>query len=165
MGQDRIEKRICSLVEPVLQNHLLELVDLEYRSGRKGYLCIYIDKPGGATIRDCEKVSREISNLLDLYDPIPHHYVLEVSTPGIERPLRKREDFHRFIGEAVKIYTAQPVDDSKKFIGLLTGASEEGIGLTLENGEEIELSYEQIDRANLWYRPTRGAKNKKGVKK
>ncbi len=158
MTREEIEQKVISLVEPVLQGHSLELVDLEYRAGRKGYLCIYIDKPGGATIGDCEKVSREISDLLDLYDPIPHHYVLEVSTPGVERPLRKPEDFRRFTGEAVKVYTGHPVNGSSIFIGLLTQTGEEAIRLTLEDENEIEIEFDQIARAHLWYRPTGGAK-------
>lgn len=162
MTREEIEQKIVSLAEPVLADHGLELVDLEYRSGRKGYLCIYIDRPGGATIGDCEVASREISDLLDLYDPIPHHYVLEVSTPGVERPLRRREDYHRFTGEAVKIYTEQPVNGTNVFIGLLAGAGDEAIRLTLEKGGEIELKYEQITRAHLWYRPTGGKKKKRG---
>ncbi|HHX87929.1 MAG TPA: ribosome maturation factor RimP [Firmicutes bacterium] len=158
MARDEIERKVSSLVEPVLHNYSLELVDLEYSSGRKGYLCIYIDKPGGATIGDCETVSREISDLLDMYDPIPHHYVLEVSTPGIERPLRKREDFRRFAGEAVKVYTDCPVNGRRKFIGILTGAGDEMFTLTLEEGDEVELGYDQVTRAHLWYRPTGGTK-------
>lgn len=158
MAREEVEQKVISLIEPVLLNHSLELVDLEYLAGRGGYLCIYIDKPGGATIGDCETVSREISDLLDIYDPIPHQYVLEVSTPGVERPLRKREDFRRFTGEAVKVYTDRPVNGSSKFIGVLTGAGDEVIRLALEGGDEIELEYDQIARAHLWYRPTGGAK-------
>ncbi len=162
MNQEEIESKLISLVEPVLQSNSLEMVDLEYRAGRKGYLCIYIDKPGGATIGDCEAISREISDLLDIYDPIPYQYVLEVSTPGVERPLRKKEDFHRFTGEAVKIYTSLPLEGGSIFAGVLTAAGDEGIGLTLENGDSMEFRYDQIARAHLWYRPARGTKNKRG---
>jgi len=88
---------------------------LDYHAGRKGHLCLYIDKPGGVTISDCEALSRDLSDLLDAYDPIPQSYILEVSSPGVERPLTRESDFQRFQGEMVKVYTPGAGCRKKKF--------------------------------------------------
>lgn len=160
MSSDDITRKLEELIEPLLAGLSLELVDLEYRPGRKGHLCLYIDKPAGATLGDCEKASREVSSLLDAYDPIPHQYVLEVSTPGVERPLKKPEDFQRFSGEAVKIYLEDPEGSKRKALGILQGTRNGVVLLTLEGGETAEFPLEQISRAHLWYRPTGSAPKK-----
>lgn len=156
MNRKDTADKLRELIEPLLTGLSLELVDLKYRSGPKGHLCLYVDKPGGATLGDCEQVSREVSSLLDAYDPIPHHYVLEVSTPGIERPLKKPEDFRRFSGEAVKIYLDTPEGGRKQLRGVLRGTRNGMVLLDLEDGGTAALPLEQISRAHLWYRPARG---------
>ncbi len=97
-----IVEQITRTVEPILQESALELVDVEFQpSGRRWLLRIYIDKEGGVTIADCERVSRELDRLLDVEDMIDHPYVLEVSSPGLTRRLRKKADFERVQGEEV----------------------------------------------------------------
>ncbi len=156
MSKNKIDTTLKGLIEPLLAGLSLDLVDLKYRSGPKGRLCLYIDKPGGATLGDCEKASREVSSLLDAYDPIPHHYVLEVSTPGIERPLYKLEDYQRFCGEAAIVYLDDPEEGRQKLRGVLRGTRNGTVLLDLEDGETAAFSLEQISRAHLWYRPAAG---------
>ena len=105
MSREELKAKLVRLVQPIIEEHGMELVRLDYNAGRKGHLCIYIDKPNGVTIADCEAVSRDISGLLDAYDPIPQSYILEVSSPGVERSLTRERDFRRFEGKMVKIYT------------------------------------------------------------
>jgi ribosome maturation factor RimP len=142
---------VTGLVEPILEARGLELVHLEFRAGGKGHLCIYIDKPGGVTLADCEAASRDVSDLLDAYDPVPHSYVLEVSSPGVERPLHKESDFRRFQGETVKIQTVEPVDGRKKFNGTLHEVRNGAVVMLLENGEHVEIPFSRITKAHLWF--------------
>lgn len=147
------KKKILALIEPVVEALLMELVDLDYRPGSRGHLCLYIDKPGGATIGDCEQVSKAVSAILDAHDLIQHHYILEVSTPGVERPLKKPADFQRFTGEAAKIYTWNPLNGKKKFLGFLGGVSEDGkIRLQLDGDGFEEIPFTEIKKAHLWFR-------------
>ena len=148
------KKKILALIEPVVESFSMELVDFDYQPGGRGHLCIYIDKPGGATIGDCELASRAVSDILDAHDLIKHHYTLEVSTPGVERSLKKLTDFQRFTGEAAKIYTWNPLNGKKKFLGLLGGVSEDGkIKLELEGDGLEEIPFAEIKKAHLWFRP------------
>lgn len=153
MSRDELKTKLIRLVQPIVEGQGLELVRLDYSAGRKGHLCIYIDKPGGVTIADCEAVSREISGLLDAYDPIPQRYILEVSSPGVERSLTRESDYRRFQGEMVKIYTHEPVAEKKNFSGKLIGTSEGFVELLPENGETVRIPLDQIKKAHLWFRP------------
>ena len=102
MAKNRVEKITERLVMPIIQNENFELVDLEYKKeGSNWYLRIYIDKPGGITLDDCQKVSEQLGEELDREDPISENYFLEVSSPGLDRPLMKDSDFIRFAGEFV----------------------------------------------------------------
>ena len=149
MNYDKVREKVISLVEPHLEKQGLELVSLDYRSGRRAHLCLYIDKPGGVTLEDCEAVSHTVSDLLDAYDPIPQSYILEVSSPGVERPLTREKDFERFQGEAVKVYTDQPVDGKKKFNGTLDGIKDRCVALNLEEGGQVEIPLDKINKAHL----------------
>lgn len=153
MSKDSLKAELYRLLEPVVKEEGLELVRLDFNVGRKAHLAVYIDKPGGVTISDCETVSRALSDQLDAYDPIPQSYILEVSSPGVERPLTGAGDFQRFQGEAVKVYTAEPVDGKKYFQGKLSAAGEEYIEIILENEERIEIPLDQIKKAHLWFQP------------
>jgi ribosome maturation factor RimP len=155
LNRSTLEGKLIKLIEPLVNELGVELVDLEYRSARKGHLCIYIDKPGGVGIKDCEAVSRDVSELLDIRDPIPGSYVLEVSSPGVERTLRKKEDFQRFLGEAARLYTIEPVNGRKKFTGTLVQAQPGHVALLLEDGERVELPFTEIKKAHLVYRPVK----------
>ncbi|NMD42575.1 MAG: ribosome maturation factor RimP [Firmicutes bacterium] len=153
MSRDRLKQKLHGLIEPVIEEHGLELARLDFSTGRKAHLGIFIDKPGGVTIKDCEMVSRAVSDLLDAYDPIPQSYILEVSSPGVERQLSGAGDFKRFQGEMVKIYTAEKVAGRQSFQGKLTGFAGDLVKLTPEGGEEISIPLELINKAQLWFRP------------
>ena len=110
-----------------------ELVHVEYLPrGAASILRLYIDRPGGVTVDDCQHVSRHVSVLLDVEDLIPHHYVLEVSSPGIERPLFKQSDYSRFAGKEIRLTTNEKIEGRKNFVGLLHGISEGVVELESE---------------------------------
>ena len=150
---DQMKEKLIRLVQPLAEEQGLELVRLEYSAGKKGHLAVYIDKPGGVNISDCESLSRSLSGLLDAYDPIPQSYVLEVSSPGLERPLAGQGDFKRYQGEMVKIYTSEPVAGKKNFGGELIRAEEDTVELLTEKGETVRIALDQIKKAHLWFRP------------
>lgn len=146
---DKIEK----MITPILEKQDIELVEIEWgQRGKGGNLCIYIDRPEGITLKDCESVSYEISDLLDREDPIPHNYSLEVSSPGVERPLRKKADFERFTDHLINAETLEPVNGRKNFRGRLISASQENFLIRTENEEEYEIYYANLKKARLCYR-------------
>lgn len=151
MVKQAVAERVAALTGSVYEKHGVELVDIEYvKEGRDWYLRVYIDKEGGVDLDDCQAVSTEISDLLDEHDDLfPHAYYLEVSSPGAERPLKKREDFVRFAGRLVKIKTYTPLNGRKKFTGVLqSGDEDRGIVLTID-GDELVIPWSNIARANL----------------
>jgi ribosome maturation factor RimP len=124
---ETIEK-IEAIIAPILDERLLELVEAELRaSGKRWLLRIFIDKEGGVTIADCEYVSRELSRALDVEDPIEHPYTLEVSSPGLTRALKKREDFMRFRGKKCRIITGQEVEGRHEFVGKIVETTGEDV--------------------------------------
>ncbi len=133
------------LVMPIIEENNFELVDVEYvKEAGNFYLRVYVDKEGGITINDCELVSRALSDLLDEYDFIPDAYILEVSSPGLGRPLKKEKDFARSIGKEVEIKLYQQINKQKEYRGFLVSYDKESIVLELEDQENIE-----IPRSNL----------------
>lgn len=116
--------------------------------GSQTILRVYIDLPGGITVHDCEQVSRQISAILDVEDPVPGEYTLEVSSPGLDRLLVKREDFERFAGEGVKIHTGETVLGRRNFTGRLQGVENDLVLVEVDN-EIYELKLENIERARL----------------
>ena len=149
---------IETLVSPILASLGMELVDLEFkREGRSWFLRLFVDKPGGVTLDDCAEVSREVSAILEVEDPIEAPYRLEVSSPGIDRPLKKPADFDRFAGQLVKIKTRKLLDPDvrghqrKTFVGELCGLDGTLVRLrqTDRRGGEISIPLAEIDRANL----------------
>jgi ribosome maturation factor RimP len=114
-------------------------------------LRIYIDKPGGVSHADCELVSNQVGTLLDVEDLIPNRYVLEVSSPGIERGLFKRDDFERFAGSRIKLRTAQPIDGQRNFRGKLIGLVGDNVAFQADGRGQIEVPYDQIVKANIDY--------------
>lgn len=146
------------LITPILADFSLELVDLELKGeGRRQLVRVFIDKPGGVTLDDCAEVSREISALFEVEDPIDGAYVLEVSSPGLDRPLKKLHDFERFAGRMVKLRTQRLLDPDgrghqrKTFVGELLGVDGTQVRLrqTDRRGGEISIAFEAIDKANL----------------
>ena len=141
--------KLIGLVEPLVGNLGYELVDLELSGGHgSSMLRVYIDRPAGVGIEDCERVSREISALLDVHDPIPTAYRLEVSTPGLDRVLRTPAHFARFVGAQVEAELATPRDGRRRFTGRLAQAGAAGIELAVD-GAQVPLSYAEIFRARL----------------
>lgn len=137
------------MVEPLVNHAGMELVHLEYTGSPSGMvLRLFIDKPGGVTIDDCAYMSRIISDLLDVKDPIPEHYNLEVSSPGINRPLVREEDYDRFAGERVFIRTREPVQGRKRFKGILKGIKQGIITIDLDDGK-YEIPLDLVARARL----------------
>lgn len=145
----KTEDIIREMAESVSNELDLELVDVEYvKEGGTWFVRIYIDKPDGITHDDCQDVSERIGILLDEKDPILHSYVLEVSSPGIERPLKKAEDYERFKGSKIRLSTYSPVNGKKEFAGKLGGLSEGNI-IILVDGEELSLPLENAAKVRL----------------
>ena len=144
--------RIEQLIEPLLQQEAAELVDLQlvHESGRQ-VLRFYLDKEGGITLDDCEHLSNRIGALLDEADLVSGSYVLEVSSPGLDRVLKKEKDFARFAGRAVQIRLKTPQDGRRNFHGLLQGFSEGKVRIDCED-RRFEFPWELIGEARLDYR-------------
>ena len=139
------------MLEPILDEMGFELVDVEYLSNYgKWVLRLYIDKEEGVTIDDCVSVSREIGDLIDIKGVVTHEYTLEVSSPGINRPLRKEKDFVRAVGKKVKVKMITPMNGRRNFTGYLKDF-EEGIVYIEMDGGPIALPWAEVDKANLVY--------------
>lgn len=139
--RDFYEKRTEELLLPIMNRNDYELVDVEYvREGSNWFLRAYVDKDGGFTVNDCEKVSRELSDLLDQHDFIEDSYILEVSSPGLGRPLKKEKDFLRSIGEEVEVKLYKSMDGQKEFSGVLKSFTADSLTLAFE---EVELTFER----------------------
>ena len=138
------------LAEPVVSSEGMELVDLEYRREGAGWVVrLYIDKPGGITHDDCKEISQLFGARLEVEDRIPHRYTLEVSSPGLDRVLRKPSDFERFAGRPVRITTERPLDGRRRFQGRLEGMQEDRVVLMTDVGERVALPLEWIAQARL----------------
>ncbi|QLZ67473.1 ribosome maturation factor RimP [Legionella sp. PC1000] len=145
MIQDELEH----LLAPTITDMGYEFWGCEYLSqGRHSLLRIYIDKAAGIGIEDCEAVSHQVSALLDVEDPISGNYSLEVSSPGIPRPLFKSWQYQRYIGHEVQVKTFKPVNGKRKLIGTIVSASENSLVLNINN-EDQELLFSNIVKANL----------------
>ncbi len=150
MYRETIIQRVTEIAKPILDSLGLELVEVGYSSGgRKGLLRVFIDRGEGVTLGDCEKVSQYLGHALDVEDPIPNSYTLEVSSPGLDRPLKRREDFARSVGKLVRIRTLQPIDHDHTFIGRLTAAGESSIEIMMENGKVRVVPFGEIAAARL----------------
>ena len=132
------EQKAEALVVPIVEKYGFELVDVEYvKEGGNFYLRAYVDKPGGITVEDCETVSREFSDKLDEADFIDEAYIMEVSSPGLGRPLKKEKDFKSSMGEEVEIRTYRPINREKEFYGILTAYDENSVTIDCEGEEKI----------------------------
>lgn len=127
MQKEALEALIADLVTPLLDGTDLTLVDVEYVREKDWYLRIYIDKPGGIEIDDCQMVSEKLTEILDARDPIRDKYYLEVSSPGIDRPLKKDKDFESFYGKKVDIKFFAPWEKNKEIVAVLTAHDENTI--------------------------------------
>ena len=150
MGDGRVTgDELARLLEPTVERLGYELADLEVRLGGKGGVVrVFIDKPDGIGLDDCEKVSLAVSAILDVEDPVPGNYDLEVSSPGLDRKLTKVEHFQRFIGEIVKVSLRFPKEGRRRFRGTLVSADDENIVVEVD-GESHSLALSMIDTARL----------------
>ena len=126
--RETYEKKTEEILNPMMEEHGFELVDVEYvKEGGSWYLRAYIDKPGGITVNDCEAVSRAFSDKLDENDFIEDSYIMEISSPGLDRPLKKEKDFARSMGKLVEVRTYRPIDKQKEFCGVLDAYDENSV--------------------------------------
>lgn len=142
------KEQLIELLEPPLEALGYELVDLESRTGQDGLLRIYIDSESGIDLEDCERVSRQISAVLDVEDPMPSRYALEVSSPGLDRPLRKREHFERHRDEIVKVRLDRARDGRRNFKGRLVSVSDDEIVVEVDT-EHYALALADVHSAQL----------------
>ena len=148
--REDFEQRTEELLIPILEKYEFELVDVEYvKEAGTWYLRAYIDKPGGIAINDCEVVSRELSDLLDQKDFIDDSYILEVSSPGLGRPLKKERDFARSIGAEVEIRTYRMVEGRKEFTGVLEEYDSESVTVSYEDGTKQNFDRKEIGLIRL----------------
>ncbi|RMG31220.1 MAG: ribosome maturation factor RimP [Gammaproteobacteria bacterium] len=143
-------ERLKALLAPAARVAGCELLGVEFLpAGARSILRLYIDRPGGVTLDDCEAVSYQVSGILDVEDPIPGHYVLEVSSPGLDRPLFTPADYERFAGRRVDVRMQCPVAGRKRFRGTLQGHEAGRIRLLLDDGRTVELPLADVHRARL----------------
>jgi ribosome maturation factor RimP len=158
--------KIWAICEPAVRDLGLELVDVEHVPGPGGaVLRLYIDRENGVTVTDCAGVSREIGHLLDAEDVMQGRYFLEVSSPGIDRVLRKPEHFERFKGSEARVRTKVPVDGKRKLSGKIVSCSDDTLCIQNETGEVVAVPLDLIDRANLRAELEFGKKRDAGARK
>jgi len=142
-----------NLIERVARRENLELVHWDLVGPPGGLLLrIDIDKPGGVTHGDCQNLSKQIETVVDVEDVIPTAYVLEVSSPGIERPLYKPEDYQRFAGSRIRLRTSEPINGQRTFHGKLDGITDNKVLLEADNAGHLEIPYESVVRANIEFK-------------
>lgn len=150
MEFESVKEKVRGIISPVINALDIELDDIELRKMRgKALLRVFIDREGGVTIDDCERVSREVEAILDVEDPIPCSYVLEVSSPGLDRPLRGPGDFKRFAGRNIRVVTLEPVDNQTFFTGKIAAAGDSEIVLLLPQDRQVTIAYKNISKARL----------------
>lgn len=146
------ESKTEKLLEPILTENNFELYDVEYvKEGSNWYLRVFIDKEGGININDCELVSRRLSDLLDKEDFIPDAYILEVSSPGLGRQLKKDKHFDRSIGEEVEIKLFKAINKKKEWVGILTGYNADSLTIQIDEQNQMEILRKDIAMVRLTF--------------
>ena len=149
MGKPSIHHAVAELIEPVLRENNIELVDVEYKkAGRIWVLRIFIDKNQGVTVDDCQKLSREIEDSIEVHELISVPYVLEVSSPGLDRCLRTKRVFLRNKGKRIQVKTFLPVNNKKQFTGRIENFANETLFLE-DNGNVFQVQLDKIAQAKL----------------
>jgi len=149
MGKAPVTQSVTELIEPGLQADGLELVDVEFKKeGKNWILRIYIDREGGVTLSDCQKVSRLAGDLIEVEEVIEPVYTLEVSSPGLNRVLKKEKDFLKYSGKKIYVQCHAPMDGRKKFTGILTGFINQSIHLEVD-GQHYTIPLNLVAKANL----------------
>jgi ribosome maturation factor RimP len=145
-------KKITELIDPVIDDEGFEIIDVEFNNEQLGWvLRVYIDKSGGVNVDDCAAISREVSNLLEVEDVIDVPYRLEISSPGLNRPLRKKEHFQKVTGKMIKVKTKLPIENAKNFKAKLVEVGDSWI--KIDNGiKETQIELDNILKANLIYK-------------
>ena len=142
--------KVGALAEPIAEDLGFELVDVLYTNLQgRWILRVFIDKPDGVDLGDCQKLSRELSTVLDVEDTIPGKYSLEVSSPGLDRVIKKEKDFLRFVGKKVRLRTKKPVGESRNFSATIAGVQEGGVVMEDAEGRRWQVDFGNIERANL----------------
>ena len=148
---NRVVQQVMQLIEPILNEMDVELVDVEFLSVRsKWVLRIFVDEQDGITLDRCAQVSKEIGTLIDMKDIVEHEYVLEVSSPGLNRPLKKVKDFIWATGKKVTLKTVSPVNGRRKFTGILKSFNEGALAIQTDN-DVFSLPLKNVEKANLVY--------------
>jgi ribosome maturation factor RimP len=144
-----IVDRVRGIVDSILSNEGMELVEIEYRRESKGWvLRLYIDKAGGVTLDDCTHISQEVGRSLDVENFIAIPYTLEVSSPGLTRPLKKEKDFMKYRNQIIKVKTINPIENRRQFKGKLLGISENRIEIEMDGGV-FQIPLSNVAKANL----------------
>ena len=146
MKRDAVEEFVSGVVETIIESTELELVDVEYVHEREWYLRVFLDKEGGIDLDDCQMVSEKLSEVLDAKDPIKENYLLEVSSPGLDRVLKKEKDFIRYRGRDVDIQLFKPIDGKKQYTGALQGYSDDTITIQVQ---EVTIDLERAAIAQI----------------
>jgi ribosome maturation factor RimP len=145
-----IVERVRALAEPILTDRGLELVAVEFQRETRGWILrLYMDRPGGVTLDDCQRVSEELGDHLDVADVIAYAYHLEVSSPGLDRPLTRDADFIGFAGKVARIVTREPIEGQRNFRGRLGGLVDQAVLLTLADGRQVRIPRGLITKARL----------------
>lgn len=145
---DEIKKRVLKLAEQVADDQGMELFDVELLGKGKLLLRAIVDKEGGITLDDCESFSRSLEALLDVENPIPVSYTLEVSSPGLDRPLRNLKEFERHVGKLARIITAEKIENQNLFIGRILDVNSHFLKLSVHD-RELDIPFEKISKARL----------------
>jgi len=144
-----IIERVKAIVDPILLSKGMELIDIEYRRESRGWvLRLFIDKEGGITLENCAHISEELGRTLDVEDFIPNSYVLEVSSPGLDRPLKKEKDFIKYLQRKIKVRTFDPIEQRRNFRGKLVKVFEGRIELEVE-GQILQIPLSNVAKAHL----------------
>ena len=152
LAKRKIDDITKELAGPILGKKGFDLVEVEYtKEGPNWYLRVYIDKQGGITVDDCQRVSEELSDELDRMDPIDHSYILEVSSPGINRPLKTQRDYEYFRGRMIDIKLYSPIKGEKEFSGKLVGLADGFVTVQLPEGK-ISVPKDSIASARLAFK-------------
>lgn len=143
-----IAERVRTIAAPIARSLGVEVVDVEcVGQGQRTLVRVFLDKPGGVSLDDCEQVHVSLGHALDVEDPIPHSYTLEVSSPGLDRPFKRREQYHRALGTPVNLKLRTPVNGQWRLVGTLREVRDDGVTLAMEEKRTertIHVSWEQI---------------------
>jgi len=146
----RVMGQVAAVARPLAEAEGLELVAVEYQREAGGWvLRVYLDTPGGVTLEDCQRVSEQLGDLLDVEDLVDHAYTLEVSSPGLDRPLVAEADFARFAGRTIRLQTEAPVEGQRRFRGRLLGIAGGTVRLEVDGGRQVAIPHAAIERARL----------------